>query len=69
MRHVPFIGQKRPRPRLCAVCHEDATYVEVEMHNLVHIDKDAVVRYQQVPKGTYYCGLHTGTPSFSRLAP
>lgn len=60
LRHVPFIGTKRPRPKLCAVCHEDATYVEVEIHKLVHIDTNAVVRYQQVPHGTYYCDEHTG---------
>ena len=40
------LGVKRPRPKLCAVCHKDADYVEVEVHKMVHIDKDAMVRYQ-----------------------
>lgn len=62
MDYVPRnpVGAKRPRPKLCAVCHVGASYVEVEIHRLVLIDQDAVVRYQQVPHGTYYCANHTG---------
>lgn len=60
VRHVPFIGKHRPRPKLCAVCHEDATHVEVAVYKLTIIDKDSNVRYEQVPKGTYYCDEHTG---------
>ena len=68
LRHVPWIGKKRPRPKLCAVCHEDATYVEVGLYATTLIGRYGGVRHEQVPKGTYYCAEHTG-PSFSRLAP
>jgi hypothetical protein len=60
LRHVPYIGTKRPRPRLCGVCHEDATFVEVEVHQVVIIDREGKKRYEKHSKGFYYCDEHTG---------
>lgn len=69
LKHVPFIGKHRPRPRLCAVCYENATHIEVEDRKLVTIDKDAHVRYQLVPHGTYYCAQHPSMPPISSGLP
>jgi hypothetical protein len=54
------LGVKRPRPRLCAVCHTDATHEEVEIHRLVFVTRDMGTLYRLHPKHIYYCGEHTG---------
>ena len=56
------------RPRRCAVCHIDATHIEVTTRPACTIARDGTVRRYQEQVGTYYCGEHTGVAAMSQLA-
>lgn len=51
---------RRPRPRLCAVCHEPASFAEVETVERTSIDLDARVSRSLGTRSRFYCDKHHG---------
>ena len=58
MRHHP--GCRRRRPKLCAVCHGDASWAVATMEPTTTVKRDGTVLRGFAPRSVFYCEEHVG---------
>jgi hypothetical protein len=58
-RRCPFsVADARPRPRLCVVCHVDASWAWETIVPATFIKRDGRLLRSSYPSSTYYCDAH-----------